>query len=156
MIVLNLFTKFSVHHMVDPTLHAILTGAHKRAADLYPVHGSDDPSSRPGRAEQTIAFTLAGQGTAQSQNSIGIIASESVPQGVFAQSSNAFAKNTLPAFRFDPVQGRKLTSGSQKYGIKDLFSGMLWIPAAFRQSLHSCREIKHLIEVALELVSTQD
>jgi hypothetical protein len=26
------------------------------------------------------------------------------------------------------VQGRKLTSGSQKYGIKDLFSGMLWIP----------------------------
>jgi hypothetical protein len=62
----------------------------------------------------------------------------------------------LPAFRFDPVQGRKLTSGSQKYGIKDLFSGMLWIPAAFRQSLHSCREIKHLIEVALELVSTQD
>src|ERR1700721_2974547 len=56
MIVLNLFTKFSVHHMVDPTLHAILTGAHKRAADLYPVHGSDDPSSRPGRAQQTIAF----------------------------------------------------------------------------------------------------
>jgi hypothetical protein len=44
----------------------------------------------------------------------------------------------------------------QKYGIKDLFSGMLWIPAAFRQSLHSGREIKHLIEVGLELVSAQD
>jgi hypothetical protein len=142
--------------MVDLTLHTILTGTHKGAADLYPVHGSDDPSSGPRRAEQTIAFALTGQGTAQSQKSIGIIASQSVPHGVFAQSPDAFAKNTLPAFRFDPVQGGKLTSGSQKYGIKDLFSGMLWRPAAFGQSLHSCREIKHLIEVGLELVSAQD
>jgi|SRR6267143_1527760 len=141
--------------MVDRTLHTILTGAHKGAADLYPVHGSDDSSSRPWRAEQTIAFTLPGQGTAQSQKSIAIIASQSVPHGIFAQSPNAFAKNTLSAFRFDPVQGGKLTSGSQKHGIKNLFSGMLRKPASIRQSLHSCGEIKHLIEVGLELVSAQ-
>jgi len=65
------------------------------------------------------------------------------------------AKNTLSAFRFDAVQGGKLTSGSQKHGIKDLFPGMLWKPASFRQRLHSCGEIKHLIEVGLELVSAQ-
>jgi hypothetical protein len=141
--------------MVDRTLHTIFTGAHKGAADFYPVYGSDDPSSRPAGPEQTIAFTLPGQGTAQSQKSIAIIASQSVPHGVFAQSPNAFAKNTLPAFRFDPVQGGKLTSGSQEYGIKDLFPGMLWKPASFRQSLHSCGKIKHLIEVGLELVSAQ-
>jgi hypothetical protein len=61
----------------------------------------------------------------------------------------------MPAFRFDPVQRGKLTSGSQKYGIKDSFLGMPWKPASFRQSLHSCGEIKHLIEVGLELVSAQ-
>jgi hypothetical protein len=141
--------------MLDLTLHTIFTRAHKGTADFYPVHGSDDPSSRPLGAEQAIAFALPGHGTAQSQKGVGIIASQSVPHGVFAQSPNALAKNTLPAFRFDPMQGGKLTSGSQKHGIKDLFSGMLWKPAPFRQRLHSCGEIKHLIEVGLELVSAQ-
>jgi hypothetical protein len=98
---------------------------------------------------------LPGHGTAQSQKGVGIIASHRIPHGVFAQSPNALAKNTLPAFRFDPVQGGKLTSGAQKHGIKDLFSGMLWKPASFRQCLHSCREIKHLIEIGLELLSAQ-
>jgi hypothetical protein len=132
-----------------------LTGAHKGTADFYPVHGSDDSPSRPAGAEQAIAFALPGHGTAQSQKGVGIIASQSVSHGVFAQSPNAFAKNTLSAFRFDAVQRGKLTSGSQKYGIKDLFPGVLWKLASFRQSLHSCGEIKHLIEVGLELVSAQ-
>jgi hypothetical protein len=98
---------------------------------------------------------LPGHGTAQRQKGVRIIASQSVPHGVFAQSPNAVAQNALPAFRFDPVQGGKLTSGSQEHGIKDLFPGMLRKPASFRQSFHSCGEIKHLIEVGLELVSAQ-
>ena len=83
------------------------------------------------------------------------MAGEGVPHGVFAQSPDAFGKSTLAAFRFDPVQGRKLTSSSQKHGIKDLFRGMLGEAASLGQSLHFCREIKHLIEIALELVSAQ-
>jgi hypothetical protein len=98
---------------------------------------------------------LAGYGTAQSKKSIEIIASEGVPHGVFAQSPDALGQSALAAFRFDPVQGRKLASGSQEHGIKDFLSGMLRELASLGQSLHSCGEIKHLIEIALELVSAQ-
>ena len=50
--------------------------------------------------------------TAQSEQRIGSVPIESVPDGVFAHSANAFRQGSLPAFRLDAVQSGKLTSGS--------------------------------------------
>jgi hypothetical protein len=141
--------------MFHLALHTVVTGTREGAADFNAVNGSNYQTSGPIRAEYSIALQTTGDLAAQSENSTGILPLESVPDGVFAESANAFRERTSLAFRFDPVQGRKLTSGTQKHRVKDLFSLVSWRLAAIGQSAHFCGEIKHLIEIGLERVSAQ-
>src|SRR5258708_11019170 len=52
----------------------------------------------------------------------------------------------------DELQGRKLTSGTQKHGVKDLFPVVPRRLAAIGQSAHFCGEIKHLVQIGFESV----
>jgi hypothetical protein len=61
----------------------------------------------------------------------------------------------LLAFRLDAVQGRKLAGSTQKDRVENLLSRVPRIPAPFGQNRHPIREIKHLIEIGLELVPAQ-
>src|SRR5260370_15260112 len=149
-VVLHLLAQLSVDRMFHLALHAVVTGTREGAADLHAVNGGNYQTSGPIRGEYSIAFQLTGDLTAQSENSTGILPFEGIPDGVFTERANAFRESASLAFRFDPVHGRKLTSGTQKHGIKDLFPGMLWKPASFRQRLHSCGEIKHLVQIGFE------
>jgi len=50
------------------------------------------------------------------------------------------------------MQRRKLTSRSQKHGVKDLLPGMVGIEAPVWQSPNVRKEIKYLIQVSFEPV----
>jgi hypothetical protein len=73
---------------------------------------------------------LTGEITAEIENGTGILPFEGVPDGIFTERANAFRESTALAFRFDPVHGRKLTSGTQKHRVKDLFPVVSWRRAA--------------------------
>jgi hypothetical protein len=107
------------------------------------------------RTEYSIALQLPGEITAERENSAGILPFEGVSDGVFTETANAFGQCASVTFRFDPVQGGKLTSGTQKHCVKNLFSVVSWRLAAVGQSAHFCGESKHLIEIGLERVSAQ-
>jgi hypothetical protein len=141
--------------MFHLALHTIITGTRKGAADFNAVNGGNDETSGPLRAEYSVAFQLTGEITAESENGTGILPFEGVSDGVFTEKANAFRERTSQAFRFDPVHGRKLTSGTQKHRVKDLLSVVSWKRAAIGQSAHFRGEIKHLIEIGLERVSAQ-
>jgi hypothetical protein len=131
----------------------VVTGTCEGAADLHAVNGSNDQTSGPIRAEYSVALQLTGEITAECENSTGILPFEGIPDGVFTEKANAFRESASSAFRFDPVQGRKLTSGTQKHRVKDLFPVVSRRLATIGQSAHFRGEIKHLIEIGLERVS---
>jgi hypothetical protein len=141
--------------MFHLALHTVVTETREGATDFNAVDGGNHQTSGPIRAEYSIAFQLPGDLTTQSENSTGILPFEGVPDGVFTERANAFRESASVAFRFDPVQGRKLTSGTQKHRVKDLFPVVSWRLAALGQSAHFRGEIKHLIEIGLEGVSAQ-
>jgi hypothetical protein len=141
--------------MFHLALHTVVAGTREGAADFNTVHGSDDQAAGPIRAEYSIALQLPGEITAQRENGTGILPFEGVCDGVFTEKANAFRERTSQAFRFDPVHGRKLTSGTEKHRVKDLLSVVSWRRAAVGQSAHFAGEIKHLIEIGLERVSAQ-
>jgi len=136
-------------------LHTIITGTREGAADFNTVNGGNYEASGPIRAEYSIALQLTGEITAESENGTGILPFEGVPDGIFTERANAFRESTSLAFRFDPVHGGKLTSGTQKHRVKDLFAVVSWRLAAIGQSAHFRGEIKHLIEIGLERVPAQ-
>ncbi len=80
---------------------------------------------------------------------------EGVSDGIFTETANAFGESASLTFRFDAVHGGKLTSGTQKDGVKDLFPGVLWRLASVGQSAHFCGESKHLVEIGFEGVSAR-
>jgi hypothetical protein len=141
--------------MFHLALHTVVTETREGAADFNAVDRGNHQTSGPIRAEYSIAFQLPGDLTTQSENSTGILPFEGVPDGVFTERANPFRESASVAFRFDPVQGRKLTSGTQKHRVKDLFPVVSWRLAAIGQSAHFRGEIKHLIEIGLERVSAQ-
>jgi hypothetical protein len=141
--------------MFHLALHTVVTGTREGAADFYAVNGGNDETSRPLRAEYSVALQLAGEITAEIENGTGILPFEGVSDGVFTKRADAFRKSTALTFRFDPMHGRKLTSGTQKHGVKDLFPVVSWRLATVGQSPYSGGEIKHLIEIGLERVSAQ-
>jgi hypothetical protein len=141
--------------MFHLALHAVITGTGEGAADFNTINGSDDQASGPIRAEYSIALQLPGEITAEGENSAGILPFEGVSDGVFTETANAFGESAALTFRFDPVQGGKLTSGTQKHRVKNLFPVVSWRLAAVGQSAHFCGESKHLIEIGLERVSAQ-
>jgi hypothetical protein len=141
--------------MFHLALHTVVTGTCEGAADFYAVNGGNYQTSRPLRAEYSVALQLAGEITAEIENGTGILPFEGVSDGVFTERANAFGKSAALAFRFDPVHGRKLTSGTQKHGVKDFFPVVSWRLTTVGQSAYFCGEIKHLIEIALERVSAQ-
>jgi hypothetical protein len=155
MVVLDVFAQFSVDRMFDLALHTMVTEACKRTTDLDAVDRGDHQTSGPVRTQYAIALQLTGEITAKSENSTGILPFEGVPDGVFTERANAFRESTFLAFRFDPVQGGKLASGSQKNGVKDFLPVVSWRLASIGQSAHFCGEIKHLVEIGLELVPAQ-
>jgi len=120
-VVLQLLTKFSVDQVFHLALHTVVTGTREGAADFNAANGGNHETSGPIRAQYSIALQTTGDLAAQSENSTGILPFEGVPEGVFTERANAFGKRAPLAFRFDPVQGGKLTSGTQKGGVKDLF-----------------------------------
>src|SRR5258708_11472446 len=138
--------------MFHVAFHAVVTGTREGAADLHAVNGGNYQTSGPIRAEYSIAFQLPGDLTTQSENSTGILPFEGIPDGVFTERANAFRESASLAFRFDPVQGRKLTSGTQKHGVKDLFPVVPRRLAAIGQSTHFCREIKPRVQIRFESV----
>jgi hypothetical protein len=141
--------------MFHLALHTVVTGTREGAADFYAVNGGNHETSRPLRSEYSVALQLTGEITAESENGTGILPLEGVPNGVFTKRADAFGERASPAFRFDPVHGRKLTSGTEKHRVKDLFSLVPWRLAVIGQRSNFCREIKHLIEIGLERVSAQ-
>jgi hypothetical protein len=141
--------------MFHLAFHTVVAGTREGAADFYAVNGGNDLTSGPLRAEYPVAFQLAGEITAEIENGTGILPFEGVSDGVFTKRADAFRKSTALTFRFDPVQGRKLTSGTEKHRVKDLLSVVSWRLATVGQSAYFCGEIKHLIEIGLERVSAQ-
>jgi hypothetical protein len=69
--------------MFHLALHAVVTGTREGAADLHAVNGGNYETSGPIRAEYSIAFQLTGDLTAQSENSMGILPFQGIPDGVF-------------------------------------------------------------------------
>ena len=120
-VVLQLLAQFSVDPMFHLALHTVVTGTCEGAADFYAVNGGNDQTSGPLRAEYSVAFQLTGEITAESENGTGILPFQGVPDSVFTERANAFRKSTAVAFRFDAVQSGKLTSGTQKHCVKNLF-----------------------------------
>ncbi|OLB17536.1 MAG: hypothetical protein DMG46_10975 [Acidobacteria bacterium] len=112
--------------MFHLALHTIVTGTREGAADFYAVNGGNDETSGPLRAEYSVALQLPSEITAEIENSTRILPFEGVCDGIFTNRADAFRKSTALAFRFDPVHGRKLTSGTQKHGVKDLFPVVSW------------------------------
>jgi len=141
--------------MFHLALHTVVTGTREGAADFYAVNGGNHETSGPLRAEYSVALQLTSEITAESENGTGILPFQGVPNGVFTKRADAFGERTSQAFRFDPMQGRKLTSGTEKHGVKDLLPAVSWRWAAIGQSAYFCGEIKHLIEIGLERVSAQ-
>jgi hypothetical protein len=141
--------------MFHLALHTVVTGTREGAADFYAVNGGNHETSGPLRAEYSVAFQLTGEITAESENGTGILPFEGVPNGVFTERADAFGESAALAFRFDPVHGRKLTSGTEKHRVKDLLPVVSWRWAAIGQSAYFGGEIKHLIEIGLERVSAQ-
>jgi hypothetical protein len=127
----------------------------RRSCRFYAVNGGNDETSGPLRAEYSVAFQLTGEITAESENGTGILPFQGVPHSIFTERANAFGKSTAVAFRFDAVQSGKLTRGTQKHCVKNLFPVVAWRLAAVGQSAHFCGESKHLIEIGLERVSAQ-
>jgi hypothetical protein len=122
--------------MFHLALHTVVTGTREGAADFYAVNGGNYETSRPLRAEYSVALQLAGEITAEIENGTGILPFEGVSDGVFTKRADAFGERTSLAFRFDPVHGRKLTSGTQKHGVKDLFPVVSWRMATVGQSAY--------------------
>src|SRR5258705_1115186 len=143
-VVLQLLAQLSVDRMFHLALHAVVTGTREGAADPHAVNGGNSQTAGPTRVEYSIAFQLPGDLTAQSENSTGILPFEGIPDGVFTERANTFRESASLAFRFDPVQGRKLTSGTQKHGVKDLFPVVPRRLAAIGQSAQFSGEIKTL------------
>jgi hypothetical protein len=141
--------------MFHLAFHTVVAGTREGAADFYAVNGGHHETSGPLRAEYSVAFQLAGEITAESENGTGILPFEGVSDGVFTEKANAFRERTSQAFCFDPVHGRKLTSGTEKHRVKDFLPVVSWSGAAIGQSAHFGGEIKHLIEIGLERVSAQ-
>jgi hypothetical protein len=141
--------------MFHLALHTVVTGTREGAADFYTVNGGNHETSGPIRAEYSIALQLTDEITAESENGTGILPFEGVSDGVFTERAYAFGESASVAFRFDPVQGRKLTSGTQKHRVKNLFPVVSWRLAAVGQSARFRGESKHLIEIGLERVSAQ-
>jgi hypothetical protein len=133
----------------------MVTEARKRTADLDTVDRGDHQASGPVRTKHAVALQATGEVTAKIKNSFGILPFQSVADGIFTQTANAFVESTFLTFRFDSVQSRKLASGSQKDGIKDLLSVVPWGLAEVGQRAHLGGEIKDLIEIRLELVPAQ-
>src|SRR5438094_270458 len=125
-VVLHLLAQLSVDLMFHLALHTIVTGTREGAADFYAVNGGNDETSGPLRAEYSVALQLPSEITAEIENSTRILPFEGVCDGIFTNRADAFRKSTALAFRFDPVHGRKLTSGTQKHGVKDLFPVVSW------------------------------
>jgi hypothetical protein len=122
--------------MFHLALHTIVTGTREGAADFNAVSGGNYETSGPIRAEYSIALQLTDEITAESENGTGILPFEGVPNGIFAEKAYAFRQSAALAFCFDPVQGGKLTSGTQKHRIKDLFAVVSWRLAAIGQSAY--------------------
>jgi hypothetical protein len=74
--------------MFHLALHAVVTGTCEGIADFNTVHGSDDQTSGPIRAEYSIALQLTGEITAERENSTGILPFEGVsePRGPLAEN----------------------------------------------------------------------
>jgi hypothetical protein len=69
--------------------------------------------------------------------------------------ANAMTQSTLSAFALDAMHRAKLASASQKHRIENLLGRMIGIMAAIRQLGYPRGEIKHLVEIGLELVPAQ-
>ena len=72
------------------TLHTVVTETREGAADFNAVNGGNLEASGPIRVEYFFAFQLAGDLTAQSENSTRVLPFEGVPDGVFTERANAF------------------------------------------------------------------
>jgi hypothetical protein len=141
--------------MLDLALHTVVTEAREGTAEFDTVNSSDYQTSGPVRTKHSVALQTTGELTAQIKNSFGILPFESVADGIFTQRANAFAQSTFLTFRFDAVQSWKLASDSQKDGVKNLLSVVPRGLAEVGQSTRLGGEIKHLIEVSLELAPAQ-
>src|SRR5262245_10526998 len=141
--------------MADLTFHTMLTATHKRATNFDPIDGCHDQPPGPVGAQYPIALQLTGHLAAQGEQSPHIVSFQGVSDSVFTQRTYAFGQSALLTFRFDAMESRKLASGSQEHSVKDLFLRVSWKFPAIRQSFHQCGEIKHLIEIGLELVPAQ-
>jgi hypothetical protein len=89
---------------------------------------------------------LPGHIASQPKYRLGIVAFQSVPDGIFTQRADPFRQHTAPpAFRLNAMHCAKLASRTQKHGVKDLLPGVIGIVAPVRQSLYVRREIKYIV-----------
>jgi hypothetical protein len=154
-IVLDLFTLLFADLIFHSSFQAAGATADKGAAELNPVHGSDHQATRPGGGKDLIALQLAGDVTAQGKHSIGVLAFQGIADGILTDTANAAAQRALAAFGLDAMQRAELARTSQEDGLEDFLQGVITVASTVRQRGKPGKEIKHLIEIPLELVSTQ-
>lgn len=80
---------------------------------------------------------------------------QGVAHAIFTEGTDPPGEHSSPAFGLDLVPGGELAGGAQKDRIEDLFPGVPRIDPTLGQSRHPIREIKHLVEIGLELLSAQ-
>jgi len=125
------------------------------ATNFDPIDGRHDPTPGPVGAQYPIALQLTSHLAAQGEQSAHIVSFQGVSDSVFTQRTHAFEQSAFLAFRFDAMESGKLASGSQEHRVKDLLLRVSWKFPAIGQSCHLRGEIKHLIEIGLELVPAQ-
>src|SRR5215471_15463044 len=110
---------------------------------------------RPLRVQQTVALEASSQVTAKSEQRRGVLMQHGIAQAIFTERTDPPGQHPSSAFRLDLVQCGKLAGRAQKHRIKDLFPGVPRIDPPLGQSCYAIREVKHLVEIGLELVPAQ-
>jgi len=126
-----------------------------KGADLNPIHGGDHQATRPSGGQDLIALQLASEVTAQGKDSMGVLAFQGIADGILTDTANAAAQRALAAFGLDAMQRVELACTSQEDGLEDFLQGVIPVASTVRQGGEPRKEIKHLIEILLELVPTQ-
>jgi hypothetical protein len=155
MVILPVFAEFFAHFPLHLPFQTSFTATSERTTDLHAIGRCNDPSPRPLRAQQTVALETAGQVTAKSEQRRGVLMQHGVAQAIFTERTDPPGQHPSSAFRLDLVQCGKLAGRAQKHRIKDLFPGVPRIDPPLGQSRHAIREVKHLVEIGLELVPAQ-
>jgi hypothetical protein len=155
MVVLELFVHLSVDLMLHLPFHALGAATHVGAADFDAINGGYHQAPRPSGSEHAIAFQLSGDRATQVEQGGRILPLQHITDVILADGADAMAKDALPAFGLNTVEGTALASAAQEDGIEDFGGGDQSVVTAIRQGLYPMREVEHLVEPDLQLVSAQ-